>query len=161
MARGRDKGEDAKVTPADGADAPPAAAVAPYPPPVPDAAGERTGNVPPAKQLPGDPPPEPDAGSGVPPAGAAIEAADAELARLRAENADLKRRLGMDEPRAKAAGPVTRCRVTVEGRAPDVVEIPADTPEPDRVKAATAAYQQRHGIWALPAAPVVELDVKE
>jgi hypothetical protein len=146
--------------------------VAPYPPPVPDAAGERTGNVPPAKQLPAEPPADenpdrtaavPPAGdaiaAAVPPAGDAIAAADAELARLAAENADLRRQLGKEQPQTAAGKPGRKAKVTLAGRTPDVVEIAADAREPEA--AAVAAYQAKHGIWSMPSQPHVELDPKD
>jgi hypothetical protein len=129
--------------------------IAVYPPPASDRSGERTGNVPPAKQLPPDAPAteNPDVPPAAPTAGEAIAAADAEMARLRAENAELKNKY---EPQAKrATGPTARRRVAVPGREPEVVEYADPGPDGNHDAAAVAAYQQKHGLWALPTQPTV------
>ena len=131
------------------ADAGRAEGTAVYPPPVPDRAGERTGNVPPAKQLPPDVPPEennPKGPQAVLPS-KAIADAEAELQRLRAENDDYRRRLGLDRPVARAAG-ARKFRVTLPGRDPE------DVWAEDEAKA-EAEYLRTHGIWSPAARPAV------
>jgi hypothetical protein len=124
-----------------------------YPPPTSDQAGERTANVAPVKQLPTAPPaeenPEPEAKT--PSAGEAIQAADAEFARLRAENDDLKARLAKYEPAPRAAAEgKKKFTVAVPGHS-----LPTTTVEAADEGGAVKEYQRIHGVHHMPAQPTV------
>jgi hypothetical protein len=134
-----------------------------WPPPPSDASGQRTTNVAPSKQLPPDVPASERVGaeSTVTPLSRAISDVDAELARLQAENADLRQQLGIT-PEKAAPGKTAKARVAVPGSPwAGGEEVEYDAAAPDKDRAAIAAFQAKHGIHTFPSGPVVSHDAGE
>jgi len=118
-----------------------------YPVPTSDSAGERTGNVSPTAQKPVGPPPEENAAPVVPTVGESVAKADAELARLRTENAELKRAADAANPPPAGEGSKT-FKVGCSGMAERTVKA-------DDEAGAKRAFMNAAGVWSLPNEPTV------
>lgn len=118
-----------------------------YPAPTSDSAGERTGNVAPTSQKPIGPPPEENAAPAVPTVGESVAKADAELARLRVENAELKRSAESANP-----APVGEGAKAFRVGGPGLME---RSVKADDEAGAKRAYMAALGVWSLPHDPTV------